>query len=341
MENKLQAQWQSPSNIALVKYWGKKENQIPANISVSFTLKDCNTTTTLIAVPKSNGAFISVVLNGVPTPTFAPKIEQFFHTIAPQLPFINDYNWEIETHNTFPHSSGIASSASGMSALALCLLSIAAQLGIATPDFMQSASTLSRLGSGSACRSIYGPCTVWGKHPNYIDSSDLYAVEVHDINTIFKTFCDTILIVHAGQKSVSSSIGHNMVNANPFAASRFAWANQQAASLKPILKNGDIPAFIEIVESEALMLHALMMSSSPGFMLMKPNTLAIIEKIRDYRKQNNNSFVFTLDAGANVHFMYSKQDEKDALAFIQSDLVGLCDEGRYICDAVGNGPKQI
>ena len=341
MNNNLESQWQSPSNIALVKYWGKKDNQIPANTSVSFTLNHCNTTTSLTAVSPSDSPFIYVELNNKATPAFAPKIEHFFNQVAAQLPFIRDYHWEVKTHNTFPHSSGIASSASGMSALALCLLSIAEKLGIRTDNFLQTASTLARIGSGSACRSIYGPCTVWGQHSDYLNSSDLYAVEVDHIHPVFETFCDTILIVHAGQKSISSSVGHNMVNTNPFASARFNWANKQAGLLLPILKNGDIAAFVDIVETEALMLHALMMSSTPGFMLMKPNTLAIIEKIREYRKQNNNSFVFTLDAGANVHFMYSKQDEKDALAFIQSDLVGLCDEGRYICDAVGNGPKQL
>jgi diphosphomevalonate decarboxylase len=341
MKQNLEAQWQSPSNIALVKYWGKKENQIPANTSVSFTLDHCHTKTTLTGVSPSDSPFIYVELNDKATPSFAPKIEQFFNKVATQLPFIRDFHWEVRTHNTFPHSSGIASSASGMSALALCLMTIAEKLGIKTDDFLQSASTLARVGSGSACRSVYGACTVWGQHPDYPKSNDLYAVEVEDIHPVFKNFCDTILIVHAGQKLISSSIGHNMVNTNPFASARFEWANQQASALLPILKKGDIPAFVDLVESEALMLHALMMSSTPGFMLMKPNTLAIIEKIRDYRKQNNNSFVFTLDAGANVHFMYSKQDEKDALVFIQSDLVGLCDGGRYICDAVGNGPKQL
>jgi diphosphomevalonate decarboxylase len=89
------------------------------------------------------------------------------------------------------------------------------------------------------------------------------------------------------------------------------------------------------------MLHALMMSSDPYFILMKPNTLAIIEKIMDQRKQKQNSFVFTLDAGANVHFLYSKEDENEALSFIQSELIGFCDQGRYICDQVGRGPEKL
>ena len=118
--------WSSPSNIALVKYWGKKDNQIPENPSVSFTLDHCKTITTLSYSKKeSNDAFsFDVFLDGEQKDSFKPKIETFFKRIEKYAPFLKDYHFKIETSNTFPHSSGIASSASGMSALALCLVSI-------------------------------------------------------------------------------------------------------------------------------------------------------------------------------------------------------------------------
>jgi len=174
--------WSAPSNIALVKYWGKKEHQIPQNPSISFTLNNCKTTTTINFSKKENerGFSFEVYLGGERKDNFKPKIETFFKRIEVYLPFLKNYHFKIETSNTFPHSSGIASSASGMSALALCLMSVeklliefdvtlsAAERSFDEKYFNQKASFLARLGSGSACRSIEGDLVVWGKHEAYL-----------------------------------------------------------------------------------------------------------------------------------------------------------------------------
>jgi len=129
--------WQSPSNIALVKYWGKTEPQIPKNTSISFTLSHCFTTTSLIYIPKitsSKTIDFKVIFEGIENEAFKPKIKSFFERIAVYVPFIQNYEFEIHTQNSFPHSSGIASSASGMSALALCLMSIEKSLNPETSE---------------------------------------------------------------------------------------------------------------------------------------------------------------------------------------------------------------
>src|SRR3970282_2225789 len=114
-------QWSAPSNIALVKYWGKKDNQIPANPSVSFTLNNCKTITNLAFVKKqSQDAFsFDLLFEGKQKEDLKPKIQQFFERVLVYLPFLKEYHFTIDTKNTFPHSSGIASSASGMAALAM------------------------------------------------------------------------------------------------------------------------------------------------------------------------------------------------------------------------------
>ncbi len=147
--------WQSPSNIALVKYWGKTEPQIPTNPSISFTLSNCHTRTTIHYRRKaqvSENLDFKVIFEGHPKPDFHPKIEQFLRRILPYQPFLAAYEFEIHTQNSFPHSSGIASSASGMSALALCLMSLEKELDPTISDsyFKEKASFLARLGSGSA-----------------------------------------------------------------------------------------------------------------------------------------------------------------------------------------------
>ena len=337
--------WTAPSNIALVKYWGKKENQIPANPSVSFTLSKCKTITKLAYKRKDNDKTISfdLLFEGQPKEDFKPKIEKFLQRILPYCPFIFDYHLKIDTSNTFPHSSGIASSASGMAALAVNLMSVERQLAPEMTDqyFNEKASFLARLGSGSACRSIVGRVVVWGEHTDIQGSSDLFGVTLNDIHPIFTNFHDTILLVDKGEKQVSSTIGHELMHDHPFAAQRFEQAHHNLSEMKLVLKSGDLPKFIEIVESEALTLHSMMLTSIPYFILMKPNTLEIINKVWRYRRDTSIPVCFTLDAGANVHLLYPDNVSVQVMQFITDELVVYCQNGQYICDRIGQGAERI
>ena len=339
--------WESPSNIALVKYWGKKENQIPANPSISFTLSNCKTITTLLykkRVNPSDDYQFEVFLEGNKQDDFKPKIDTFFKRIEQYVPFIKDYEFKIETSNTFPHSSGIASSASGMSALALCIMSIEKELNpnLSTVDFTKKASFLARLGSGSACRSLEGDLVCWGAHKEIDGTSDLFGVKYSNkVHDNFKNYQDTILLVDKGEKQVSSTVGHNLMHNHPYADNRFQQAHDNLSKLIGVFKSGDLKSFIEIVESEALTLHAMMMTSLPYFILMKPNTLEIINKIWEFRQTSGLHLCFTLDAGANVHLLYPENEKEQVLDFINSQLVGYCQNGHYICDSIGLGAKLV
>jgi diphosphomevalonate decarboxylase len=339
-------QWTAPSNIALVKYWGKKENQIPANPSVSFTLNNCKTITKLaFEQKKNNGNFsFDLLFEGKPKEDFKPKINKFFERISVYLPFLKDYHFTIDTENTFPHSSGIASSASGMAALAMNLMSLEKALNPAMTDdyFYQKASFLARLGSGSGCRSVKGQVVVWGNQANIKGSSDLYGVEYpYAIHDSFKDFQDTILLVDKGEKQVSSTLGHDLMHDHPYAERRFAQAHENLDKLITIFENGNLDAFIKVVESEALTLHAMMMTSMPYFILMKPNTLQIINAIWKFRESTKTPVCFTLDAGANVHVLCPNAVKDKVLQFIKDELVGYCQNGQYLCDQIGNGAIQV
>ncbi len=339
--------WKSPSNIALVKYWGKKENQIPANPSISFTLDACATTTKLrfekLVRPASEFSF-DLFFEGKEKEDFKPKIISFFRRIEKYLPFLRAYHFIIETSNSFPHSSGIASSASGMSALALCLMSIEKKLNPSMADefFKQKSSFLARLGSGSACRSIDGNLIEWGRHQEIKNSSNLFGIKYpFEVHSIFKNYHDTILLVDKGEKQVSSTIGHNLMHNHFFAEKRFEQAHINLSKLQKIFKDGNLKGFIEVVESEALTLHAMMMTSLPYFILIKPNTLEIINKIWNYRKKTGINICFTLDAGANVHVLYPENEKTEVYEFIKDQLVAYCQNGHYICDRIGAGAKQL
>jgi diphosphomevalonate decarboxylase len=338
-------QWSAPSNIALVKYWGKKDHQIPANPSVSFTLNACKTITKLAFAKKINTGNFSfdLLFEGKPKEDFKPKIQKFLERIEIYMPFLKDYHFTIDTENTFPHSSGIASSASGMAALAMNLMSLEKALNPEMTEeyFYQKASLLARLGSGSACRSIKGSVVVWGNQANIKGSSDLFGVEYpYAIHDNFKDFQDTILLVDKGEKQVSSTVGHDLMHNHPYAERRFAQAHENLDQLIPIFENGNLTEFIKIVESEALTLHAMMMTSMPYFILMKPNTLQIINAIWKFRNETAIPVCFTLDAGANVHALYPKNVKEKVLQFIKDELVGYCQNGQYLCDQIGIGAVQ-
>lgn len=339
--------WKSPSNIALVKYWGKKPVQIPANPSISFTLDKSATTTKLTYSKRehthSNYNF-ELLFEGKPREDFKPKIEKFFERIEAYVPFVKAYDFVIETSNSFPHSSGIASSASGMSALALCLMSIEKKI---TPQlsqeyFTKKASFLARLGSGSASRSIEGGLVTWGQHEMLPGSSNDFASKYpFQVHANFINYQDTILLVDKGEKKVSSTVGHNLMHNHPFSEARFAQANNNLRKLKEILRSGDLKNFMALVESEALSLHAMMMTSMPYFILMKPATMEIIDKIWGFREKTGLPVCFTLDAGANVHVLYPEAEKVKIYEFIKNELVAYCQKGHYICDQVGNGATLL
>ena len=213
--------WDSPSNIALVKYWGKIKIRLQ-NPSISFTLSNCKTTTKVEFVKsslKSNSVDFEIIFEGQKNKKFRPKIEKYFSKILEYCPYLTNYQLIINTTNSFPHSSGIASSASGMSALSLCILSFEKDLTDLNNEeyFYKKASFLSRIGSGSACRSIYGGINLWGNNDEFKNSSDLYSIRLEkNISSNFNNYRDTILIIDNNEKEVSSSVGHELMNEHPF-----------------------------------------------------------------------------------------------------------------------------
>lgn len=329
-----------PSNIALIKYWGKYANQIPANPSISYTLQNCKTITKMEFKAGEDFA-VKTFLSDKEEPKFAEKIEKYFRNIEPYLPWILQGSFVINTENTFPHSSGIASSASGFGAIAKCLMAIDRAFNQQLEDEVKKASFLARLGSGSACRSLYNGLVVWGETPEIEGSSDLFAVKYpnDEIHSVFRDFNDWVLLIHEGQKSVSSTVGHGLMNTNPYAERRFQEARENFIPLKEILKTGDLERFITLVEHEALTLHAMMMMSQPAFILMKTGTMEVINKIWNFRRETNLPLFFTLDAGANVHLLFpsageklSAEDFEQITNFIEKELLPHTQNGGVVKD---------
>ena len=339
--------WRSPSNIALIKYWGKENVQLPINPSISFSLSHSYTDISLSFIEKeadSKEILMDFLFESKQQQKFENRIRSFLNAILTEYPFLSHYQLHIESSNSFPHSAGIASSASSMSALALCIVNMKYKLQNRTIDeaFYKEASYLARLASGSASRSVYGDFVSWGKHNLLKESSDLFAKKISsNIHPVFKNLQDSILLVSAKEKKVSSSTGHQLMENHPYKTSRIAQANENFSNLLQALKNGNWNLFAQIVENEALSLHALMMSSMPGFMLMKAESIRLIERIQAFREKEKTELCFTLDAGPNIHLIYPEKNKKTIEDFIKLDLENKCEKVQVIFDELGSGPIKL
>lgn len=337
--------WRSPSNIAFIKYWGKHGVQLPKNPSLSMTLSKCFTDTSIVLGEKRTKKDIEFTFkfNSKENKKFSERIEEYLNQVSGQLSFLKHYRLEISSENSFPHSAGIASSASALSALALCLGTIEQRLGTAfKEDFYRRVSELARLGSGSASRSLFAEYSVWGQTEHIYGSSDNFAVDLKvPIHPDFKCLRDIILLVDSTEKKVSSSVGHGLMNNHPYALTRFSEAGKNLKEIIASMRSGDFDKFAFILEHEALSLHAMMMTANPWYTLLSSNSLVIMQKIKEFREKTKIKISFTLDAGPNVHVIYPAEEERKVQAFIESELVPLCVDNKYIVDSIGRGPEML
>lgn len=341
------AAWRSPSNIAVVKYWGKKGSQLPANPSVSMTLTKCCTETGIEYKEKANSDSTSFdfLFQGEKNILFEKRTALFLESAIKELPCLKNLHLSIETKNSFPHSAGIASSASSISALALCLCDINRQISgnyENEEQFFRKASHLARLGSGSACRSIYGGWVLWGKLSGIENSSDDYAIPLSDsLHRKFSAFYDSILVVDSGVKQVTSSQGHAKMESNPYKEVKYETGSKNALAVINALKTGDEKLLRNITEYEAASLHSMFLLSDPPYILIKSESLQIINKLIMFRLDSGLEFSFTLDAGPNIHLLYPENIRDRMISFIKSELLICCEDDMWIDDLMGKGPESI
>jgi diphosphomevalonate decarboxylase len=309
----------APANIALIKYWGKKGHQLPANPSLSLTLKHCLTRSTFSFKPAAN-LEVRLFLDQVEKPSFAQKIKAYLESLQAELPVLKTLDLTIHTHNTFPHSSGIASSASSQAALGEALVRFFCQQ-TQTSFVATQASNLARLASGSACRSLYKGFVSWGESTAFQAGSDLYATPVTSlVHPSLLGLRDAVCIVSSGEKEVSSRAGHSQMKDHPFLSARIAQAKANYQELLSALKVGDWKRVGEITEVEALTLHAMMMTSNPGYILLAPKSLDVIGLVRAFRASSGVPLFFTIDAGPNMHLLYRDEDHQKVETFIKHEL---------------------
>lgn len=286
----------------------------------------------------------SLLINGDIKHPFHHKLNIFLEWMKQEIPALEGLTFHVETTNSFPHSTGIASSASGISAFTLCLLEIASQLTdvrLSTEELLALASYASRVGSGSACRSLYGGFTIWGASSLVAGSSDHFALPVNDmVHPDLADLRDAILVVSSKPKSIASSYGHQLMKEHPYERCRITQAGNNFSQAMLALQSGDLDLLGKISENEALSLHSLIMTSPGGDILFEPGSIAVIKKVKQFRSGGLPIF-FTLDAGPNVHLLYPNNAKVQVENFIRQELMPLCEEGTIIFDHRGSGPLRL
>ena len=298
----------APSNIAFIKYWGRKDEtlRLPENGSLSMNLSALQTTTTVEFSPDYTEDHIEI--NGTREPNESSRAVKHLDRVR-ALAKISDFA-KVVTKNNFPTGTGLSSSASGFAALTVAAAS-AAGLQLSEKDL----SVLARQGSGSACRSIPDGFIEWldGDTSDTSYATSIFVPDYWDI-------VDVIAVVSEGRKDVATSEGQKLVGSSSFFPVRKAHIKERLERAKQLLAEKNFPEFGELIEAEALELHAVMLTSRPPLIYWTPGTLTIMKLCKKWRTEGLQVY-FTINTGQDIHLICqseSVEQVKANLAEIES-----------------------
>jgi diphosphomevalonate decarboxylase len=282
---------QALPNIALIKYWGNRDQQLrlPSNPSLSMNLAGLTTTTTVEFDP----ALMQDVLMLGGRAISGPGLERVSRFLDQVRHMAHSRHFaRVDSRNNFPAGAGMASSASGFAALALAATA-AAGLTLSEANL----SRLARLGSGSACRSVPGGFVEWAMGE---DDRSSYATSIAPAN--HWNLYDVVALIDLEHKSIGSTEGHAIAATSPLQAARIATVSDRLAQARSAVLARDFEALADVVELDSLMMHAVMITSSPVLMYWQPATIAVMQAVRQWRA-NGLAACTTIDAGPNVHVL--------------------------------------
>ena len=343
------------SNIAFIKYWGVVDGttsaasgqqlvvsddlNIPLNNSISMTLADAHTTTTVAwdnsaDLPTDRISIDGVQLHGAPAERIGAHLDRLR-----ALAGVSE-RAHVVSNNNFPMASGIASSASGFAALTVAA---AAALGLQLDAAQLSA--VARQGSGSASRSLFGGFVEWERGWGEGESFTCPDATVLDSRSVAHQMYDeghwalrdVIAIVSAGAKKVSSSSGHRLAATSPFNAARTQYVSEWLATVRRAIAERDLSLLGPILEADALAMHGVMMTSAPSLLYWQPGTLEVLHAVRTWREEEGVPVYFTIDAGPNVHLICEAEDAAE----VERRLRGLAAVGRVLSSGPGAGPQLL
>lgn len=316
----------APANIAFIKYWGRQNHKlfIPANTSLSMNLGSCLTTTTIeldsnlkqdeVTIAQTDGDYTTLEPNTEKNRLVFAQIDRLRGLAGAQA------RVKVQSQNNFPSDSGIASSASGFAALTTALLQVFG-LEDKIEDKSELANQTRLSGAVSAARSCLGGFV-------QLDQTGLttqVAPETH------WNLVDLVVIVDSGQKSTSSSQGHLLAETSPYFQTRLKEMQPRIQQVRQSILNKDLATLGPLIEAESTSMHAVMMTSNPPIYYWQPESLAIMQAVRQWRGDGLESY-FTLDAGANVHVICEESNSEE--------LTKRLEELNFVQKIIANRPSQ-
>lgn len=290
---------QANPNIAFIKYWGNRDSdlRLPVNGSISMNLDGLFSRTT-VAFSASFRTDSLRIGNRKVTGPGLERVSRFLDIVR-QRAGTKQYA-QVISENNFPSGAGIASSAAAFAALALAA-SRAAGLDLSEAEL----SRLARRGSGSACRSIPGGYVEWQAGETEEDSYAFsFAAPGH------WDLIDCVAVVSSGHKKTGSTEGHALAPTSPLQSARLADAPRRLELCRRAILEKDFDAFAAVIEQDSDMMHAVMMTSTPGLFYWQPASIAVMEAVREWR-MGGLPVCYTVDAGPNIHVLCPRPQASD------------------------------
>lgn len=321
-------------NIALIKYWGKRDNllKLPLNDSISITLDNgvlCTSTTMMVSSELKKDAF---VLNGKRRED--AKIAESLMLIRKRLKaqkkgFLDDEKVLLVSENNFPTSGGVASSASGFCAIAEAVASI---YGISD---MKERSIMARYGSGSASRSVFGGFVRW-KNGTRADGEDSFAVQVAP-KKHWPEVIDVLAIISKKEKKVSSKEGmENTARESGLLPARAEGVMERVERMQKAILGKDFATMAELTMRDSNNMHATMLDSWPPVFYLNESSKQAIEAVHGFNSGEVKA-AYTFDAGPNAHIITTKKYEREVTGILR-EVDGV---EEVVCAPVGEGPRKL
>ena len=312
-------QWfaQAPSNIALIKYMGKEdiETNTPINSSLSYTLHQLLSTVTLEECPGKKDHWKPLDIPGATPFTLSQAAQERFLNHLSRLKAGVNYTggFIVRSNNNFPISSGLASSASSFAALTRCALKAISELTHTPLPSIETEAQLSRLGSGSSCRSFFSPWALWTK-----DS-------VKAIDLPYQDLIHQVIVISHAEKKVSSSEAHLRIQTSPHYPARAKHAEDNLKILLNNLKAQEWSSAYHICWQEFQALHQLFSTCATPFSYMTEKSDEVLKKLQALWESEADGPIITMDAGPNIHLLYRPDQADMAFKFKQDVLLGQYD----------------
>ena len=309
-------QWfaQAPSNIALIKYMGKKStgNNIPINPSLSYTLNNLVSSVMLEKLAGKKDFWEPLDAPGaLPFDLSSEAIDRFLQHLAR---IKTDYKYTggfmVRSSSNFPHNCGLASSASSFAALTKCAVLALSELTSKPLLSIEEQANLSRKGSGSSCRSFFSPWALWEEE------------SVKAIDLPYNQLIHQVIVISSHAKEVSSSDAHERIKSSLLYPAR---SNRAKENLKLLLNAFAVRNWgdaFQVCWREFQDLHQLFTTCSQSFTYMTDQTKLALQTLQDFWLREGDGPLVTMDAGPNIHLLYRSDQEEMAHKFKQDYLIG-------------------